>query len=52
MCIVDAVFIMWVIGAAMLGWFGMKSWINYKKGKKSTNGKPTKISNDKPTSLE
>ena len=52
MCLVDSVFIMWAIGGAMLGWFGIKSWKKYKIRNQNTNSKPTEISNHKPTSLE
>lgn len=38
---IDALFVMYAIGGAMLGWLGMRSWKKYNNRGKDTDAKPS-----------
>lgn len=50
MCLLDMM-LMYSIGGAALGWFGMKLYKQYRSQKKA-NAKPTTNQNDHPVSSE
>lgn len=49
---IDALFVMYAIGGAFLGWFGMKSYREYVVRKNKSKSKPETVGKEENLSLE